>query len=174
MKSLLFALGLTSATFVQAEQFEDFDLSRIKRDQYITAMTSNCKKMKKMLPHMKASPVTFEQKSADEIKMTIDRNKKKRCKKITSVFKRENGVFTSQGKGCKKTMKQIEMNDISMYTSMNVTRGERQCTVASLTVTNLNDTEMAMDGFRSFADGAGLANENIHTLSRDGMCERSS
>ncbi|KAG8141913.1 putative Lipocalin-like toxin protein [Naja naja] len=175
MKSLLFALGLALCCVVQAERFEDFDHSKINRNQYVVAIATNCQKMKEMLPHMKASPVTFEQLSADEIKMTIDMATPNGCQKMSPVLKRENGAFTTTcGQGGKKTLEQIEMIGTSMYTSINLSHKKGQCKMASLSVTNLADAQAAMEGFRDFADRNSLEEEDVHALSREGICPRSS
>nr|ANY30860.1 lipocalin [Oxyrhopus guibei] len=179
MKSLLVALGLALCCFVQAnkdQRFEDTDPSLLPGDAIVTAIASNCQKMKQMAAGMPAFHVSFKEKSQDELQMTMNMATPDGCKTMSPKLKKENGVFTTRcGHGGKKTMEYIQLNgDGSMFTSITLSHQGGQCSIATLTVTDLANTQGALDGFRAFARRHNLGSEEVKVLSTQGMCPPSS
>ncbi|NRM46465.1 lipocalin/fatty-acid binding family protein, partial [Salmonella enterica subsp. enterica serovar Typhi] len=178
MKSLLIALGLALCCLVQANQDQrlvDADLSKLNGPWVVGAIVTNCKDMKKMLAHMPASPVSFEQLSADEVKMTIDMAMGDRCRTMKPVLTRENGVFTTtcEGHG-KKTVEYINLSGNSMMTEITLSSPKGQCKMATLSTRDLSDVQGFLRELEDFAGRHGLAGEKVHVLTTKGMCPRSS
>ncbi|KAM3825301.1 uncharacterized protein M6D78_015672 isoform 2-T2 [Vipera latastei] len=177
MKSWLFALGLALCCVVQAngERFEDADHEAMAAVEWnVRAMVTNCPQLESMLPHMKATPVSFVVESPKKLKMTVDMAMPDGCKAMKVPIKEENGVFTTRcRKTGKKTVEEVEMNGNYMFTSITIS-GKGECKMATFSANHLGDLEGDLAKFRKFADEFDLADKDIHILSTEGMCPRSS